>query len=313
MAFRVAARAVWGAHIDSLAEFRKRAALLTPEEYEKLYREHPRIHDDTDNSVTCIDKIIGDIDGASVCDVGCGTGHLLRMIHKAYGSRLERYVGVDFIIPEYFRCEGLEFIEALIEGLPFPDQAFDTVVCTHVLEHILDYRAAISELRRITSKRLIIVVPREREALYTFNPHFNFFAYAHSFLRAMILILPAARSVATFTIRRNRPTASDIKIVTVIGAVAMLIATPYVLDYDLMMLAVAIAFYVRHGLARGFHDFELSLLVFVWVAPLLTRPVAHATGIPLGLIAQIILFVMAIDRARRELAIPQGSVRLAQA
>jgi len=81
----------------------------------------------------------------------------------------------------------------------------------------------------------------------------------------------------------------------------------------LMMLAVAIAFYVRHGLARGFHDFELSLLVFVWVAPLLTRPVAHATGIPLGLIAQIILFVMAIDRARRELAIPQGSVRLAQA
>jgi len=96
-------------------------------------------------------------------------------------------------------------------------------------------------------------------------------------------------------------------------AVAMLIATPYVLDYDLMMLAVAIAFYVRHGLARGFHDFELSLLVFVWVAPLLTRPVAHATGIPLGLIAQIILFVMAIDRARRELAIPQGSVRLAQA
>ena len=96
-------------------------------------------------------------------------------------------------------------------------------------------------------------------------------------------------------------------------AVATLIATPYVLDYDLMMLAVAIAFYVRHGLARGFHDFELSLLVFVWVAPLLTRPVADATGIPLGLIARIILFVMAIDRARRELAIPQGSVRLAQA
>ena len=93
----------------------------------------------------------------------------------------------------------------------------------------------------------------------------------------------------------------------------MLIATPYVLDYDLMMLAVAIAFYVRNGLARGFHDFELSLLVFVWVAPLLTRPVADATGIPLGRIAQIILFVMAIDRARRELAIPQGSVRLAQA
>ena len=29
------------------------------------------------------------------------------------------------------------------------------------------------------------VVPREREYRYTFNPHFNFFPYTHSFLRAM--------------------------------------------------------------------------------------------------------------------------------
>jgi hypothetical protein len=29
------------------------------------------------------------------------------------------------------------------------------------------------------------VVPRERESLFTFNPHFNFFPYLHSFLRAM--------------------------------------------------------------------------------------------------------------------------------
>jgi hypothetical protein len=96
-------------------------------------------------------------------------------------------------------------------------------------------------------------------------------------------------------------------------AVAVLIATPYVLDYDLMMLAVAIAFYTRHGLARGVRDFELSLLAFVWVAPLLTRPLAEVTGIPLGLIAQIVLFVMTLDRARRELAVPRGNVSLAQA
>ena len=28
-------------------------------------------------------------------------------------------------------------------------------------------------------------MPREREAIYTFNPHFNFFPYKHSFLRAI--------------------------------------------------------------------------------------------------------------------------------
>lgn len=102
------------------------------------------------------------------------------------GHRFERFVGVDFIVPAQFVSDGFDFIEAPIERLPLSERAFDTVICTHVIEHILDYRAAIAELRRITSKRLIIIVPREREGIYTFNPHFNFFPYPHSFLRAMI-------------------------------------------------------------------------------------------------------------------------------
>jgi ubiquinone/menaquinone biosynthesis C-methylase UbiE len=69
--------------------------------------------------------------------------------------------------------------------LPFDDGEFDTVVCTHVLEHVLDFRAAIAELRRVCKRRLIIVVPAEREYKYTFNPHFNFFPYPYSFLRAV--------------------------------------------------------------------------------------------------------------------------------
>lgn len=96
-------------------------------------------------------------------------------------------------------------------------------------------------------------------------------------------------------------------------AAAVLIATPYVLDYDLMMLAVAIAFYTRHGLARGFRNFEISALTFCWTAPLLTRPVATATGIPLGFIAQLIIFYMAIHRARREIGVPSSKPSLARA
>jgi hypothetical protein len=33
-----------------------------------------------------------------------------------------------------------------------------------------------------------------------------------------------------------------------------------VLDYDLFVLAVAIAFFVRHGLQHGFRNYEISLL-----------------------------------------------------
>jgi alpha-1,2-mannosyltransferase len=96
-------------------------------------------------------------------------------------------------------------------------------------------------------------------------------------------------------------------------AVAALLATPYVLDYDLMLLAVAIAFYVRHGLTRGFQHFEISLLAFVWIVPLFSRPLAGVTGIPLGLIAQVVLLVVVFRRAWREVSPSQGGVLLVPA
>src|SRR5262249_48902022 len=43
-------------------------------------------------------------------------------------------------------------------------------------------------------------------------------------------------------------------------AIGSLLATPYVLDYDLVVLAVPIALFARHGFPRGFRDYEISLL-----------------------------------------------------
>lgn len=79
--------------------------------------------------------------------------------------------------------------------------------------------------------------------------------------------------------------------------VACLLAATYVLDYDLVVLAVALAFYVRHALARGFRDYEISLLALVWAVPLLTRTVAGLTGVPLGLMATLAFYIMMLARA----------------
>jgi alpha-1,2-mannosyltransferase len=76
-----------------------------------------------------------------------------------------------------------------------------------------------------------------------------------------------------------------------------LLATPYVLDYDLVVLAVAIAYLARYGLARGFRDFEISLLAAAWMVPLLSRGIAGATGIPLGLVVLSTLYVFTLRRA----------------
>ena len=191
-------RLVWGKHITRLSEFRERSAFLTPEEYEALYREHPRVHDGTDNSQACIRAISDAIVGKTVCDVGCGTGHLLRLIGADHNGLT--MTGVDFVIDESAPRDEISYVAAMIEDLPFEDDAFDTVICTHVIEHLLEPRKAIAELRRVTSKRLIIVVPREREYKFSFNPHFNFFPYLGSFLRIMI---PVPRSYEIRNIGRD--------------------------------------------------------------------------------------------------------------
>lgn len=97
-------------------------------------------------------------------------------------------------------------------------------------------------------------------------------------------------------------------------ATASLLATPYVLDYDLVVLAIAIAFFARHGFAHGFRDYEISILAAAWIVPLLSRGIAGVTGIPLGLIAMIALYSLTLHRALtdRENAILR-SPRIAQA
>ena len=97
-------------------------------------------------------------------------------------------------------------------------------------------------------------------------------------------------------------------------ALGSLLATPYVLDYDLVVLAVAIAFFARHGLRHGFRDFEISLLAAAWIVPLLSRSIAGVTFIPLGLFVELALYAFVLRRAALDHASHAvGAHRVAQA
>lgn len=80
-------------------------------------------------------------------------------------------------------------------------------------------------------------------------------------------------------------------------ATGSLLATPYVLDYDLVVLAVAIAYFTRQGLKYGFGSFEISLLAAAWIVPLLSRGIAGLTGIPVGLLVMLALHFFIVRRA----------------
>ena len=89
--------------------------------------------------------------------------------------------------------------------------------------------------------------------------------------------------------------------------VASLLATPYVLDYDMIVLGPAIAWFVAHGLERGFLTWEKSALALAFFAPLIARSIAGAALVPVGLIAMTVLFAIIIRRARHDLApAPEG-------
>lgn len=119
------------------------------------------------------------------------------------------------------------------------------------------------------------------------------------------LALAVALSIAWLW--RSRA-ADDLKAAAL--ACACLLATPYVLDYDLVVLAVAIAFFARYGLAHGFRDYEISLLAFVWATPLVARSVAGAIHLPLGLLAMLAMYGLTMRRAVRDLA---GAARRSEA
>ncbi|MPZ57330.1 MAG: DUF2029 domain-containing protein [Rhizobiales bacterium] len=82
--------------------------------------------------------------------------------------------------------------------------------------------------------------------------------------------------------------------------IAALLATPYSLDYDLMVLAPAIAFLAAHGLVRGFRPCEATALAAMWLVPLVARTVAEATLIPLGVPAMLAVFTLIVGRAMTE-------------
>ena len=77
---------------------------------------------------------------------------------------------------------------------------------------------------------------------------------------------------------------------------AAILTTPYSIDYDLMVLAPAIAFLTIDGIARGFAPWEKSALALLWAVPLIARSFAQVTLIPLGVVAMLVVFGLILQR-----------------
>ena len=119
----------------------------------------------------------------------------------------------------------------------------------------------------------------------------------------------AAQAIATVSVAASLVVVWRGRAAFAIKAAALLIgsilATPYSLDYDLMLIAPAIAFLaadamerkMKRGTAANDVPWEKTILAALWLAPLIARSFAEFTHIPLGVPVMLLSFVWLLHRA----------------
>ena len=97
-----------------------------------------------------------------VIEVGCGAGNV---IEKVSGGQL---FGVD--ISDFILCKAkkklkgmVHFFQGDVQNLPCKDEIFTHVICSEVLEHLLDPSISLHEMKRILDTRgvAVISIPNE--------------------------------------------------------------------------------------------------------------------------------------------------------
>jgi ubiquinone/menaquinone biosynthesis C-methylase UbiE len=92
-----------------------------------------------------------------ILDVGTGTG----LFAEAFAAEGLEVVGIDAnasLLSEARRLvPGVKFQEASAEAIPYGDGAFDLTFLAHVLHETDDPAAALTEARRVSVKRVVIL------------------------------------------------------------------------------------------------------------------------------------------------------------
>lgn len=88
--------------------------------------------------------------GSQVGDVGCGEQPLRDLVRELGGN----YTGIDI----HQNAAGTVDVLADITSIPLPEKSFDLLVCSEVLEHVPDTRAAFRELARLCKTGGVIIL-----------------------------------------------------------------------------------------------------------------------------------------------------------
>lgn len=105
-----------------------------------------------------LDRIKG-LQFESVLDVGCSEGYFMSAIAEARGAEVWGIDLSDRSVAVAAARYGLPVAAAKATALPFADGAFDLVLSTETIEHVLDPEAMIAEMRRVSRRHVVVTTP----------------------------------------------------------------------------------------------------------------------------------------------------------
>ena len=113
---------------------------------------------------------LGIAPGATVLDVGCGTGVLLPLLHESTngnGHVVALDLSGEMLKRALSKGQMAVYVQGDAQSLPLPEGIFDWVLCNAVFPHFPDKSRALAEIRRVLRNggHLVICHTASRQAI----------------------------------------------------------------------------------------------------------------------------------------------------
>ncbi len=150
-------------------DFQNNDDLLLRNYYESEGFEHERLYDFTNpwsvyfdqSRSNCVVELLSHTEG-SLLDIGCGSGFYLEILsreEREYWGALDLSHRKLNFARSNINCSSVIFVQGHATDLPFRDNSFDWILCSEVIEHLLDPHAALREINRVCRNGALITTP----------------------------------------------------------------------------------------------------------------------------------------------------------
>lgn len=94
-----------------------------------------------------------------VCDMGCGDGYIASQARRE--SKKVNALDISETRAKRVAVRGIDAICADVQSMPFKNEQFDKVICSEVMEHVINHEAILYEIARVmkSNGKAVLAVP----------------------------------------------------------------------------------------------------------------------------------------------------------